>query len=60
LKTEYEQRLFRINKPSTFRDKEGQLFSGIIKGISDSGNLRISIEEEELIEFDLKSITLLY
>jgi len=32
LKTLYETELFRKNKPSTFEDAEGSLFSGFIKG----------------------------
>jgi BirA family biotin operon repressor/biotin-[acetyl-CoA-carboxylase] ligase len=60
LKRDYESHLFRKNKPSTFRDAEGTLFSGIIKGVSDSGKLNVLIEDAIVNEFDLKEITLLY
>ncbi len=60
LKAEYETRLFRKNKPSTFKDAEGLMFSGFIKGISDSGNLQILLEDNIIKSFDLKEVSLLY
>ncbi|WP_053975707.1 biotin--[acetyl-CoA-carboxylase] ligase [Mangrovimonas xylaniphaga] len=60
LKRLYEKRLFRINKPSTFKDVEGHLFAGFIKGVTDSGSLEVLLEDEVLKTFDLKEITLLY
>ncbi|KAB1067833.1 biotin--[acetyl-CoA-carboxylase] ligase [Tamlana haliotis] len=60
LKTEYESCLFRKNKPSTFKDAEGLLFSGFIKGVSNFGNLQVLLEDNIIKEFDLKEITLMY
>lgn len=60
LKEDYEKRLFRKNKPSTFQNDTLGIFSGIISGISDSGNLQILLEGNVLREFELKEITLLY
>ncbi|MFG6685558.1 biotin--[acetyl-CoA-carboxylase] ligase [Mariniflexile sp. HNIBRBA6329] len=60
LKEKYEASLFRKNKPSTFQDAEGLMFSGIIKGVSDYGNLQILLEDDIIKEFDLKTVTLLY
>ncbi|MDD7886509.1 biotin--[acetyl-CoA-carboxylase] ligase [Flavivirga sp. 57AJ16] len=60
LKKDYEAYLFRKNKPSTFKDGEGAVFSGFIKGISRSGNLQVLLEDDIIEEFDLKTITLLY
>ena len=60
LKMDYENNLFRKDKPSTFKDADGELFAGIILGISDSGNLKVQIEDGIVKEFDLKEITLLY
>ena len=60
LKKEYEAALFRKNKPSTFKDAEGNMFTGFIKGISNSGKLNVLLEDEIFQEFDLKEITLLY
>lgn len=60
LKSDYESKLFRKNKPSTFKNAEGVLFSGFIKGISSSGNLVLLLEDEIIEEFALNEITLLY
>lgn len=60
LKEEYLTHLFRKNKPSTFKNAEGLVFSGFIKNVSDSGNLQVLLEDDIVKEFDLKAITLLY
>lgn len=60
LKNTYEDYLFRKDKPSTFRNNKGEMFSGFIKGVSNSGNLQVLLEDNIITEFDLKTITLLY
>ncbi|WP_048330942.1 biotin--[acetyl-CoA-carboxylase] ligase [Bizionia psychrotolerans] len=60
LKETYENYLFRKNKPSTFKDQEGNLFTGYIQGITNSGNLRVLLEDEIIAEYELKEIALLY
>tara|TARA_R110002050_G_scaffold104052_6_gene213333 strand:+ start:38248 stop:38976 length:729 start_codon:yes stop_codon:yes gene_type:complete len=60
VKKEYETNLFRKNKPSTFKDVEGALFSGFIKGVTKYGKLQVILEDEIVKKFDLKEITLLY
>ena len=60
LKALYETELFRKEKPSTFKNVEGALFSGFIKGVSNSGHLKVLIEDGILKEFDLKEIKLMY
>ena len=60
LKQEYESYLFRKNKPSTFKDAEGLMFSGIIKNVSLSGSLQVLVEDNIIKEFDLKDVSLLY
>ena len=57
--TTYESILFRKDKPSTFVSLNGDLFSGIIKGVSQRGKLMVKTENF-IEEFDLKSIKLLY
>ena len=57
--TTYENILFRKDKPSTFVSLNGDLFSGIIKGVSQRGKLMVKTENI-IEEFDLKSIKLLY
>lgn len=56
----YESHLYRINKPSTFKDAEGLVFAGFIKGVSPSGHLNILLEDEILKTYSLKEISLLY
>ncbi|SFS96251.1 BirA family transcriptional regulator, biotin operon repressor / biotin-[acetyl-CoA-carboxylase] ligase [Zhouia amylolytica] len=60
LKAAYEEKLFRIEKPSTFKDKKGRLFMGFIKGVTDRGKLKLLLEDEITAEFDLKEVQLLY
>ncbi|MDG5492431.1 biotin--[acetyl-CoA-carboxylase] ligase [Psychroserpens sp. SPM9] len=60
IKELYEANLFRKNKPSTFEDAEGVLFSGFIKGVSNSGHLQVLVEDAVIKEFDLKEVRLLY
>jgi len=56
----YEKDLFRKNKPSTFMNAEGELFSGFIKNVTSSGELRVLLEDEILQEFRLKEVKLMY
>ena len=60
LKETYEGYLFRKNKPSTFKSLDGNLFTGYIQGVTNSGNIQILLEDEIIAEFELKEITLLY
>lgn len=60
LKTRYESHLFRKNKPSTFKDAEGSIFSGYIVGISDFGQLMVKVENNIIRSFDFKEVVLLY
>lgn len=56
----YEAELFRKNKPSTFKNAEGELFSGFIKHVTSSGMLQVLLEDEIIQEFRLKEVKLLY
>ncbi|TBN05563.1 biotin--[acetyl-CoA-carboxylase] ligase [Hyunsoonleella flava] len=60
LKAEYESFLFRKNKPSTFKDAKGNLFSGYILNVLDSGDLQILMEDNIIKSFALKDVTLMY
>jgi BirA family biotin operon repressor/biotin-[acetyl-CoA-carboxylase] ligase len=60
LKNEYEKRLFRKDKPSTFKDKKGEIISGFIKGINGIGQLIVLLEDDILMEYDFKEIAILY
>lgn len=58
--SEYENVMFRKDKPSTFEDSNGDLIIGFIKGISSQGKLLVALEDEVVKEFNLKEIKLLY
>lgn len=60
IKEEYEKFLFRNGKPSTFRKKDGTMFTGIIQGVTQLGKLIVLQEDEVLQEYDLKEIQLLF
>ena len=60
VKNEYEANLFRKNKPSTFKNAEGELFSGFITGVTKYGKLMVTLEDEIVKKFDLKEVTLMY
>ncbi|WP_242092970.1 biotin--[acetyl-CoA-carboxylase] ligase [Aestuariivivens sediminicola] len=60
VKQEYESYLFRRNKPSTFKNENGTLFSGFIKGVTKYGKLMVLLEDEVVRKYDLKEIQLLY
>ncbi|GGW22941.1 biotin--[acetyl-CoA-carboxylase] ligase [Arenibacter certesii] len=56
----YEDQLFRKDKPSTFQNTNGELFMGFIKGVSPSGKLVLLLEDSVMREFDLKEVSLMY
>lgn len=60
VKKQYEAQLFRKDKPSTFENEDGTTFSGIIKGITETGKLNVWTEDDIIKTFDLKQVTLLY
>ena len=60
IKSEYENLLFRKDKPSTFKTINSGTFSGIIKGVTKKGKLKVWTEDEIIKTFDLKEVTLLY
>ncbi|MCF1192564.1 biotin--[Mangrovimonas sp. AS39] len=57
---EYHSYLFRKNKPSTFQDAEGSIFTGIITSVSPDGNLQVLLEDEKIKGYEVKEIKLLY
>lgn len=60
IKAQYEANLFRKNKPSTFKNVEGSVFSGYILGVSDFGKLLVKVEDDRVESFDFKEVSLLY
>ncbi|MFY9242814.1 MAG: biotin--[acetyl-CoA-carboxylase] ligase [Polaribacter sp.] len=57
LKNAYLEKLYKKNIPAMFKDKENNIFIGIIKGISESGNLLVQTEDDCINEFGVKEIS---
>lgn len=60
LKIAFEANLFRKNKPSTFKDTEGNMFTGIIKSVTDSGSLQVLLEDDIVKAYDIKEVVLMH
>lgn len=56
----YESLLFRMDKPSTFKDSNSTTFTGYIRGVSKVGNLIVELEDAILKEYAFKELELLY
>lgn len=57
---EYNEALFRKDKPSTFKDARGNMFSGFIKSVLNTGDLQILLEDNVIKSYSLKDVSLLY
>lgn len=42
-----------------FKDSKNALFMGVIRGISIDGKLQVEVEDETILEFGIKEISLL-
>lgn len=60
LKQAYDDLLFRLHKPSTFRDKKGKLIAGYIHGTDANGNLLLLMENQVIKSYGFKELELLY
>ena len=56
----YEKLLFKKDKVSTFQLAEGELLTGIIRGVTSTGLLKVEVEDEIMRFFDLKELKLLF
>lgn len=52
--------LFKKGVPSAFRDKNNQDFMGIIQGVSPFGKLQVLLEDDSVVEFEIKEVKMLY
>ena len=57
---EYQEYLFQKGKVAAFRPKTGKDFMGIIRGVTPNGALIVATETEEIKQFQLKEVELLY
>lgn len=55
----YHQKLFKKDAPMPF-EKNGQRFMGIIKGVTQSGNLEVRLEDDTVAQYSIKEVQLLY
>ena len=56
---QYEDVLYRMNIPSTFKNSEGDVFTGFIKGVNNLGRLKVLLEDNLTKSYTIKDITLL-
>jgi len=55
----YLTHLYQKDIPAAFRnEKTGLFFMGIIKSVSHNGNLRILLEDDSVVEFGIKEVSL--
>lgn len=59
-KKKYEADLFKKDKVSAFKTPDGSCFNGIIRGVSDAGELLVEIEDESIQIYELKEIKMLF
>lgn len=60
MKKDYEKDLFGKDAISVFENPEGLHFNGIIKGVSEIGELLVETENSSLKKFQLKELKLIY
>lgn len=56
----YHEHLFRKDMVSTFENKVGGLFNGIIKEVNRHGQLVVQLENDDLMCYNLKEVKMLY
>lgn len=57
---EYHQNLFRINQACVFELPAGNRFQGMIQGVTRQGKLVVAKQDDEIEEFEIKTIKMLY
>jgi BirA family transcriptional regulator, biotin operon repressor / biotin---[acetyl-CoA-carboxylase] ligase len=57
---EYNDKLFKKRIMMPFENNENKKFMGIIQGVSQQGKLQIILENDEVREYDVKEISMLY
>ena len=56
---QYEDVLYRMNIPSTFKNSEGDVFNGFIKGVNNLGRLKVLLEDNLIKSYSIKDISLM-
>ncbi|MFV8369334.1 biotin--[acetyl-CoA-carboxylase] ligase [Flavobacterium sp. LB2R40] len=60
LKTAYTNNLFKKGVPMAFSTPDNTKYMGIIQGVSTFGKLQVLLEDDCVLEFDIKEIQMLY
>lgn len=60
LQKRYESYLFRKEKISVFEDSDGNRFNGIVKGITNLGELLLQTENESALKVQIKQLKMIY
>lgn len=60
LKLRFESNLFRIEKVSVYENSNGQRFNGIIRGVSEIGELLLEPENSIVQKFQMKQVRMIY
>lgn len=60
LKEEYENELYRKDQVSAFEYPNGERINGMIKGVTQLGELLVEMENETIDKFEVKQIKMLY
>lgn len=55
----YHSRLYKKDVPMPF-DRDGKHFMGMIKGVTNNGNLEVLLEDETIASYGIKEVQLLY
>jgi BirA family biotin operon repressor/biotin-[acetyl-CoA-carboxylase] ligase len=58
--SKYRNYLFKIDVPMPFSNQNNIKFMGIIQGVSSIGKLQILLEDDSIVEFDIKEVQMLY
>ena len=58
--SDYINKLFKKGIPMPFSDLNNNHFMGIIQGVSAIGKLQVLLEDDNIAEFDIKEIQMLY
>jgi len=59
-KKNYENWLFKKGVPMPFENQSGIRFMGIIQGTNATGKLEILLENDSIVDFDIKEVQMLY
>ncbi|PRZ24051.1 biotin--[acetyl-CoA-carboxylase] ligase [Flavobacterium granuli] len=57
---DYRNRLFKKAVPMPFKDNSDRNFMGIIQGVSPFGKLQLLLEDDSIVEYNIKEIQMLY